>query len=72
MTALIIGIFLSLQQKNILSVIKILSEFNLTDEPVISHSLKISELGNILLSVESPTSKKINLFYMFKVNPLSE
>ncbi|KAJ0949323.1 putative CRAL-TRIO lipid binding domain, GOLD domain, CRAL/TRIO domain, CRAL/TRIO domain superfamily [Helianthus annuus] len=43
-----------------------------TDEPVISHSFKISELGKILLTVDNPTSKKKTLLYRFKVNPLSE
>ncbi|KAL8263056.1 hypothetical protein R6Q59_024405 [Mikania micrantha] len=43
-----------------------------TDEPVISHSFKISELGKILLTVDNPTSKKKTLIYRFKVNPLSE
>ncbi|KAM0053071.1 putative CRAL-TRIO lipid binding domain, GOLD domain, CRAL/TRIO domain, CRAL/TRIO domain superfamily [Helianthus debilis subsp. tardiflorus] len=43
-----------------------------TDEPVISHSFKISELGKILLTIDNPTSKKKTLLYRFKVNPLSE
>ncbi|XP_076911677.1 patellin-3-like [Bidens hawaiensis] len=43
-----------------------------TDEPVISHSFKINELGKILLTVDNPTSKKKTLIYRFKVNPLSE
>ncbi|XP_071720500.1 patellin-3-like [Rutidosis leptorrhynchoides] len=42
------------------------------DEPVISHSFKISELGKILLTIDNPTSKKKTLLYRFKVNPLSE
>ncbi|KAJ0876719.1 putative CRAL-TRIO lipid binding domain, GOLD domain, CRAL/TRIO domain, CRAL/TRIO domain superfamily [Helianthus annuus] len=43
-----------------------------TDEPVISHSFKISELGKILLTIDNPTSKKKTLLYRFKVCPLSE
>ncbi|KAK9058643.1 hypothetical protein SSX86_023485 [Deinandra increscens subsp. villosa] len=43
-----------------------------TDEPVISHSFKIVELGKILLTIDNPTSKKKTLIYRFKVNPLSE
>ncbi|KAJ0511160.1 putative CRAL-TRIO lipid binding domain, GOLD domain, CRAL/TRIO domain, CRAL/TRIO domain superfamily [Helianthus annuus] len=43
-----------------------------TDEPVISHSFKITELGKILLTVDNPTSKKKTLLYRFKVCPLSE
>lgn len=43
-----------------------------TDEPVISHSFKISELGKILLTIDNPTSKKKTLLYRFKVSPISE
>ncbi|KAI3826392.1 hypothetical protein L1987_00440 [Smallanthus sonchifolius] len=43
-----------------------------TDEPVISHSFKISELGKILLTIDNPTSKKKTMIYRFKVNLLSE
>ncbi|KAI3743272.1 hypothetical protein L1987_60978 [Smallanthus sonchifolius] len=43
-----------------------------TDEPVISHSFKICELGKILLTIDNPTSKKKTLLYRFKVFPLSE
>ncbi|KAJ9555527.1 hypothetical protein OSB04_010141 [Centaurea solstitialis] len=43
-----------------------------TDEPVISHSFKITELGKILLTIDNPTSKKKTLLYRFKVDPLSE
>lgn len=43
-----------------------------TDEPVISHSYKISELGKLLLTIDNPTSKKKTLLYRFKVDPLSE
>ncbi|KAI3743273.1 hypothetical protein L1987_60979 [Smallanthus sonchifolius] len=37
-----------------------------TDEPVISHSFKISELGKILLTIDNPTLKKKTLLYRFK------
>ncbi|KAL2497411.1 Patellin-3 [Abeliophyllum distichum] len=40
-----------------------------TDEPVISNSYKISELGKILLTVNNPTAKKKKLLYRFKVVP---
>ncbi|KAI3706484.1 hypothetical protein L6452_24265 [Arctium lappa] len=43
-----------------------------TDEPVISHSFKINELGKILLTIDNPTSKKKKLLYRFKVDPLLE
>ncbi|XP_071711002.1 patellin-3-like [Rutidosis leptorrhynchoides] len=43
-----------------------------TDEPVISHSFKIKELGKLLLTIDNPTSKKKTLLYRFKVDPLSE
>ncbi|KAI7727156.1 hypothetical protein M8C21_029991 [Ambrosia artemisiifolia] len=43
-----------------------------TDEPVISHSFKISELGKILLTIDNPTLKKKTLLYRFKVSPLPE
>ncbi|KAI7731435.1 hypothetical protein M8C21_007805 [Ambrosia artemisiifolia] len=42
------------------------------DEPVISHSFKISELGKLLLTIDNPTSKKKTLLYRFKVEPLTE
>ncbi|MFS7915446.1 putative CRAL-TRIO lipid binding domain, GOLD domain, CRAL/TRIO domain, CRAL/TRIO domain superfamily [Helianthus anomalus] len=42
------------------------------DEPVISQSFKIKELGKILLTIDNPTSKKKTLLYRFKVDPLSE
>lgn len=37
-----------------------------TDEPVVSSSFKISELGKILLTIDNPTSKKKKLLYRFK------
>ncbi|KAL4560787.1 hypothetical protein LXL04_032941 [Taraxacum kok-saghyz] len=42
------------------------------DEPVISQSFKISEIGRILLTIDNPTSKKKTLLYRFKVTPFSE
>ncbi|KAK8691864.1 hypothetical protein V6N13_075359 [Hibiscus sabdariffa] len=39
------------------------------DEPVVSQSFKVSELGKILLTVDSPTSKKKKLLYRFNVKP---
>ncbi|XP_059460457.1 patellin-3 [Corylus avellana] len=38
-----------------------------TDEPVVSNSFKVAELGKILLTVDNPTSKKKNLLYRFKI-----
>ncbi|KAL7618919.1 patellin-3 [Lactuca sativa] len=43
-----------------------------SDEPVISHSFKISEIGRILLTIDNSTSKKKTLLYRFKVTPFSE
>ncbi|CAI9115016.1 OLC1v1015848C1 [Oldenlandia corymbosa var. corymbosa] len=37
-----------------------------TDEPVISHSFKITELGKILLTIDNPTTKKKKLLYRRK------
>ncbi|KAL3845666.1 hypothetical protein ACJIZ3_003069 [Penstemon smallii] len=38
-----------------------------TDEPVVSNSFDISELGKILLTIDNPTAKKKKLLYRFKV-----
>jgi len=43
-----------------------------TDEPVVSNSFNVSELGKILLTVDNPTSKKKKLLYRFKVFPLAD
>ncbi|XP_022152448.1 patellin-3-like [Momordica charantia] len=43
-----------------------------TDEPVISQSFKVSELGKVLLTIDNPTSKKKKLLYRFKVKVLRE
>ncbi|KAI3464328.1 hypothetical protein Pfo_020991 [Paulownia fortunei] len=40
-----------------------------TDEPVVSNSFNISELGKILLTIDNPTVKKKKLLYRFKVKP---
>ncbi|XP_010543667.1 PREDICTED: patellin-5-like [Tarenaya hassleriana] len=42
------------------------------DEPVVSQSFKVGELGKILLTIDNPTAKKKKLVYRFKVKPLSE
>ncbi|CAN6584368.1 unnamed protein product [Malus baccata var. baccata] len=41
-----------------------------TDEPVVSNSFKVGELGKILLKIDNPTSKKKRLLYKFKIEPL--
>ncbi|KAJ8531025.1 hypothetical protein K7X08_025756 [Anisodus acutangulus] len=41
------------------------------DEPVVSSSFKIVELGKILLTIDNPTSKKKKLLYRFKDKPYS-
>ncbi|XP_010435861.1 PREDICTED: patellin-5-like [Camelina sativa] len=40
------------------------------NEPVVSQSFKVGEVGRILLSVDNPTSTKKMLIYRFKVKPL--
>lgn len=40
------------------------------DEPVVSQSFKVGEVGKILLTVDNPTSNKKILVYRFKVKPL--
>lgn len=40
------------------------------DEPVVSQSFKVGEVGRILLTVDNPTSTKKMLIYRFKVKPL--
>lgn len=39
------------------------------DEPIVSDSFRVSDLGKILLTIDNPTSKKKKLFYRFKVVP---
>ncbi|KAL1219884.1 Patellin-3 [Cardamine amara subsp. amara] len=41
-----------------------------SDEPVLTHSFKVNELGKVLLTVDNPTSKKKKLVYRFNVKPL--
>ncbi|XP_038885156.1 LOW QUALITY PROTEIN: patellin-3-like [Benincasa hispida] len=38
-----------------------------TDEPVISQSFQVCELGKVLFTIDNPTSKKKKLMYRFKV-----
>ncbi|KAL0800761.1 hypothetical protein Bca101_055936 [Brassica carinata] len=40
------------------------------DEPVLTQSFKVNELGKVLLTVDNPTSKKKKLVYRFNVKPL--
>ncbi|WCJ44209.1 Sec14p-like phosphatidylinositol transfer family protein [Euphorbia peplus] len=42
------------------------------DEPVITSSFKVSELGKLLLTLDNPTSKKKKLVYRFIIKPLSD
>ncbi|XP_054813602.1 patellin-3 [Prosopis cineraria] len=42
-----------------------------TDEPVVSNSFKVGELGKILLTIDNSTLKKKRLLYRFKIKPLS-
>ncbi|KAI4332143.1 hypothetical protein L6164_017076 [Bauhinia variegata] len=42
------------------------------DEPVVSSSFKVGELGKILLTIDNPTTKKKRLLYRFKVKPYSD
>ncbi|XP_057468638.1 patellin-3-like [Actinidia eriantha] len=41
-----------------------------TDEPVVTNSFKIGELGKIVLAIDNPTSKRKIFVYRFKVKPL--
>ncbi|CAK9326085.1 unnamed protein product [Citrullus colocynthis] len=43
-----------------------------TDEPVISRSFQVFELGKVLFTIDNPTSKKKKLIYRFKVKVLRE
>lgn len=43
-----------------------------TDEPVVSGTFNVTELGKILLTVDNPTTKKKRLVYRFKVVPCAE
>lgn len=41
------------------------------DEPVVSQSFKVGEVGKILLTVDNPNSAKKTLIYRFKVKPFT-
>ncbi|KAJ9166905.1 hypothetical protein P3X46_021594 [Hevea brasiliensis] len=43
-----------------------------TDEPVVTSSFKVGELGKIMLTVDNSTSKKKKLIYRFKIKPFSD
>ncbi|KAK7312060.1 hypothetical protein VNO77_35603 [Canavalia gladiata] len=43
-----------------------------TDEPVVSNTFKVGELGKLLLTVDNPTLKKKRLLYRFKIKPYSD
>ncbi|KAL2591238.1 hypothetical protein AAZV13_12G001800 [Glycine max] len=43
-----------------------------TDEPVVSNSFKVVELGKLLLTIDNPTLKKKRLLYRFKIKPYSD
>ncbi|CAJ1978249.1 unnamed protein product [Sphenostylis stenocarpa] len=40
-----------------------------TDEPVVSNSFKVGELGKLLLTIDNPTLKKKRLLYRFMIKP---
>ncbi|XP_022772408.1 patellin-3-like [Durio zibethinus] len=42
------------------------------DEPVVSQSFKVGELGKLLLTVDNPTSKRKKFIYRFKVKPFCD
>ncbi|KAE8709812.1 Patellin-3 [Hibiscus syriacus] len=50
-------------------IIQKLTKMTSKDEPVVSQSFKVSELGKVLLTVDNPTSKKKKLLYRFQVKP---
>lgn len=43
-----------------------------SDDPVISGSFKVSEVGKIVLTVDNPTFKRKKLLYRYKVLPFSD
>ncbi|CAI8600508.1 unnamed protein product [Vicia faba] len=43
-----------------------------SDEPVVSNSFKVGELGKLFLTVDNPTLKKKRLLYRFKIKPYSD
>ncbi|KAK7404218.1 hypothetical protein VNO78_04910 [Psophocarpus tetragonolobus] len=42
-----------------------------TDQPVISHSFQVSQLGKLFLTIDNPTFKTKTLLYRFKIKPSS-
>jgi len=40
-----------------------------SDEPVVSSSFKVAELGKLLLTVDNPTVKKKRILYRFNIKP---
>ncbi|TKY68054.1 Patellin-3 protein [Spatholobus suberectus] len=40
-----------------------------TDEPVVSNTFKVGELGKLLLTIDNPTLKKKRLLYRFNIKP---
>ncbi|KAI3523266.1 hypothetical protein L1887_01326 [Cichorium endivia] len=62
--------FVPNNESNYTIIIQKARKINANDEPVMSHSFKINELGKILLTIDNPTSKKKKLLYRFKVDPL--
>lgn len=42
------------------------------DEPVVTNSFKVTELGKLLLTVDNPTSKKKQLLYRFKIKSFGD
>ncbi|KAE8682233.1 Patellin-3 [Hibiscus syriacus] len=53
-------------------IIQKLTKMTPKDEPVVSQSFKVSELGKVLLTVDNPTSKKKKLLYRFNVKPFCD
>lgn len=53
-------------------VIQKLKKMSPTDEPVVSHSFKISELGKLLLTIDNSTAKRKKMVYRFKVKPFGD
>lgn len=43
-----------------------------SDDPVITGSFKVSDLGKIVLTVDNPTFKRKRLIYRYKVLPYSD
>lgn len=43
-----------------------------SDDPVISGSFKVSDVGKIVLTVDNPTIKRKKLLYRYKAMPFSD